>query len=131
MGRLDLRRRMRLAGGGRRAPAAPRPAGGRARAPGPRQHKELPPPWEPFPPDARLVVARVLSADGSGFTEDINRGIQWVVDHGAKVVNLSLGEADQMIVSRFGTPLRPAVEYAWSRGAIPVLASGNYEELHG
>jgi len=82
-------------------------------------------------PDARLVVARVLSADGSGYTEDINRGIQWVVDHGAKVVNLSLGEPDQNIVSRFGTPLRPAVEYAWSRGAIPVLASGNYEDLHG
>jgi subtilisin family serine protease len=82
-------------------------------------------------PDARLVVARVLGADGSGYTEDINRAIQWVVDKGARVVNLSLGEPDLVIVTRLGTPLRPGVEYAWSRGAIPVLASGNYEELSG
>lgn len=82
-------------------------------------------------PDARLVVARVLGSDGSGVTEDINRAIQWVVDKGARVVNLSLGEPDLVIVTRLGTPLRPGVEYAWSRGAIPVLASGNYEELSG
>jgi subtilisin family serine protease len=82
-------------------------------------------------PDARLVIARVLGADGAGVTEDINRAIQWVVDKGARVVNLSLGEPDFVIVSRLGTPLRPGIEYAWSRGAIPVLASGNYEELDG
>lgn len=82
-------------------------------------------------PDARLIVARVLDADGAGVTEDINRAIQWVVDKGARIVNLSLGEPDFVIVSRLGTPLRPGIEYAWSRGAIPVLASGNYEELYG
>ena len=81
-------------------------------------------------PDARLLIARVLGDDGSGVTEDINRGIQWVVDKGAKVVNLSLGEPDLVIVSRLGTPLRPGIEYAWSRGAIPVLASGNYDDLN-
>ncbi len=82
-------------------------------------------------PDARLVIARVLGADGAGVTEDINRAIQWVVDKGARIVNLSLGEPDFVIVSRLGTPLKPGIEYAWSRGAIPVLASGNYEELGG
>ena len=81
-------------------------------------------------PDARLVVARVLGDDGSGITEDINRAIQWVVDKGARVVNLSLGEPDLVIVSRLGTPLRPGIEYAWSRGAIPVLAAGNYDDLN-
>jgi subtilisin family serine protease len=80
-------------------------------------------------PDARLLVARVLGPDGSGVTEDINRAIQWVVDKGARVVNLSLGEPDLVIVSRLGTPLKPGVEYAWSRGAIPVLAAGNYDDL--
>ena len=82
-------------------------------------------------PDARLVVARVLDDDGSGVTEDINRAIQWAVDKGARIVNLSLGEPDLVITSRLGTPLRPGIEYAWSRGAIPVLAAGNYEELGG
>lgn len=78
-------------------------------------------------PDAHLVVAKALGDDGSGTTEDINRGIQWVVDHGARVVNLSLGDPEFELTSRLGTPIQPAIEYAWSRGAIPVLASGNYE----
>lgn len=78
-------------------------------------------------PDAHIVVAKALDDDGTGTTEDINRGIQWVVDHGAKVVNLSLGDPQFEVTSRIGTPLQPAIEYAWSRGAIPVLAAGNYE----
>jgi subtilisin family serine protease len=60
-------------------------------------------------PDARLVIARVLGADGAGVTEDINRAIQWVVDKGARIVNLSLGEPDFVIVSRLGTPLKPGI----------------------
>jgi thermitase len=82
-------------------------------------------------PDAHLIVAKALSDRGSGVTEDINNAIAWVVDHGARVVNLSLGEDDLQLVSRLGTPLRPGIEYAWSRGAIPVLAAGNYEGLSG
>lgn len=82
-------------------------------------------------PDAHLVVAKALGDDGSGDTEDINKAIEWVVDHGARVVNLSLGDADLVLVSRLGTPLRPGIEYAWSRGAIPVLAAGNYDDVSG
>ena len=75
-------------------------------------------------PDAHLLVAKALSADGSGTTEDINAGIHWVVDHGARVVSLSLG-GDFLLDSLFGTSLDEGVQYAWSRGAIPVLAAGN------
>ncbi len=82
-------------------------------------------------PDARLVVAKALGDDGSGDIEDINKAIAWVVDHGARVVNLSLGDPDFSLVARVGTPLRSGIEYAWSRGAIPVLAAGNYERLSG
>jgi subtilisin family serine protease len=77
-------------------------------------------------PDAKLLVAKSLDATGSGRVDDINAGIRWVVDHGAKVVNLSLGDPDFLLTSLVGTPLRPGVEYAWTRGAVPVLASGNY-----
>lgn len=75
-------------------------------------------------PGARLLVAKALDAEGSGTTEDINAGIRWVVDHGAQVVNLSLG-GNFVIDSLFGTSLDEGVRYAWSRGAIPVLAAGN------
>jgi len=77
-------------------------------------------------PDAKLVVAKVLSSNGEGRIEDINAGIRWVVDRGARVVNLSLGDPHFLVTSLLGTPLRTGIEYAWSRGAVPVLASGNY-----
>ncbi|HEX7276372.1 MAG TPA: S8 family serine peptidase, partial [Acidimicrobiales bacterium] len=76
-------------------------------------------------PDAQLVVAKVLDDDGTGEIEDISSGIRWVVDHGARVVSLSLGDP-AAVFSRAGNSLEPAIQYAWSRGAIPVLAAGNY-----
>jgi serine protease len=77
-------------------------------------------------PDARLAVAKVLNSNGEGRVDDINNGIRWVVDNGAKVVNLSLGDPNFQVSSVLGSPLRSGIEYAWSRGAVPVLASGNY-----
>jgi len=77
-------------------------------------------------PDAHLVVAKVLNDQGEGRVDDINSGIHWVVDNGARVVNLSLGDPNPLVSSLLGTPLRNAIEYAWSKGAVPVLASGNY-----
>jgi subtilisin family serine protease len=76
-------------------------------------------------PDAQLVVAKALNAAGSGTAEDINAGIKWVVDHGAKVVNLSLGDPNFVVTSLLGTDMREGIEYAWSKGAVPVVASGN------
>src|SRR5947209_114824 len=76
-------------------------------------------------PDARLLVAKAVDDNGAGSVEDINAGIHWVVDHGARVVNLSLGDPNFLLTSLLGTPLSPGIEYAWSKGAVPVLAAGN------
>jgi thermitase len=76
-------------------------------------------------PDAQLVVAKALNAQGGGTTEDITAGIKWVVDHGAQVVNLSLGDPNFLLTSLLGTSMRTGIEYAWAHGAVPVLASGN------
>jgi len=78
-------------------------------------------------PDARLVVAKVLEVSGVGQAQDINLGIRWAVDHGARVVNISVG--DPTTVAAGGSPLRDGIEYAWSKGAVPVLAAGNYGGL--
>jgi len=77
-------------------------------------------------PDARLAVAKVLDSRGEGRAEDINNGIRWVVDSGAKVVNLSLGDPNFLVSGVLGSPLKTGIEYAWSKGAVPVLASGNF-----
>ncbi|HYH48854.1 MAG TPA: S8 family serine peptidase [Acidimicrobiia bacterium] len=76
-------------------------------------------------PDAELVVAKVADSGGGISIEDANAGIRWVVDQGAKVVNLSLGDLIFVRTATFGTRLSEGIEYAWSKGAVPVIASGN------
>lgn len=77
-------------------------------------------------PAAQFVVAKVLGSDGSGSVDDVNAGIHWVVDHGAQVVNLSLGSDTSILTGIFGdSSLSDGVEYAWSHGSIAVLAAGN------
>ena len=80
-------------------------------------------------PDAELVVAKVFKG-ATAERVDVLAGIKWVVDHGAKVVNLSLGGALFVVTATFGSELSAGVEYAWSHGAVPVVASGN-DDLFG
>jgi len=80
-------------------------------------------------PGANLVVAKVLDSNGSGSTADVEAGIRWVVQHGAKVVNLSLGD-DPVFGQLFSDPnFTATINDAWSAGAIPVVAGGNQEIL--
>jgi subtilisin family serine protease len=74
-------------------------------------------------PDARLLIAQAVGSDGSGSDADVGAAIRWVVDHGASVVNLSLGAEGTRV--GFGPGFSSGVEYAWSHGAVPVVAAGN------
>jgi subtilisin family serine protease len=42
-------------------------------------------------PAANLYVAKVLDANGSGSTSGVMAGVEWAVDQGVNVINLSLG----------------------------------------
>lgn len=75
-------------------------------------------------PDARLLPVRVLDANGEGTVGNVAEGIRRAADAGAAVINLSLG-SDVVLRNVSGSGLREAIEYAWSRGSIPVLAAGN------
>jgi serine protease len=69
-------------------------------------------------PDAKILPVQVLCGDGTGFSSDVASGITWAVDHGAKVVNLSLGgSADASELS--------AVQYADQNNVVVVAAGGN------
>lgn len=78
-------------------------------------------------PNAQLVVAKSLDSNGSGTFADVNAGIMWTVQHGARVVNLSLGDATPLVTGLLGggDSLATGIDYAWSHGAVPVLAAGN------
>lgn len=73
-------------------------------------------------PSAGILPVRVLDSTGSGTGQDIANGIRWAADHGAQVINLSLGN-DVPVVDVTG--LGSAVDYAWNRGVVIVAAAGN------
>jgi serine protease len=68
---------------------------------------------------ARIMPIKVLSGSGSGSVGGIAEGIRWAVDHGAQVINMSLGGPFNSQV------LAKAVKYANERGVVVVCAAGN------
>ncbi len=76
-----------------------------------------------FGGDARLLVVQAGGADGSFTDVDEAAAIVYAVDHGAKIVNLSLGGVETSATER------RAVEYAAAHGVLLVAAAGNeYED---
>lgn len=77
-------------------------------------------------PDAQIMPVRVLDAEGSGSLDDVAAGIRYAADHGADVINLSLGElpiVGQLTV--LNQDIEDAVQHAWDQGSLVVAAAGN------
>ena len=68
---------------------------------------------------ARLMPVKVLNRYGWGTLANVAEGIRYAADHGASVINLSLGGPSPSRV------LQDAVEHAISKGTIVVAAAGN------
>ncbi|HEY6475887.1 MAG TPA: S8 family peptidase, partial [Polyangia bacterium] len=68
---------------------------------------------------ASIMPLKVLSARGSGSLGGIAQAIRWAADHGANVINMSLGGP-----MAAGT-LASAVKYAHGQGVVVVAAAGN------
>jgi subtilisin family serine protease len=66
-----------------------------------------------------IMPVKVLDVSGSGDDTVIAAGIVWATDHGAKVINLSLGGPGT------SPELTSAIGYATGKGAIVVAAAGN------
>ncbi|MBW5422772.1 S8 family serine peptidase, partial [Streptomyces sp. BG9H] len=78
-------------------------------------------------PDVRILDGKVISErEGTGTDSSITAGMQWAVDNGAKVVNMSLGSSD--------TPGTDPMEEAVARlsdKALFVASAGNDGPLEG
>ncbi|NPV80030.1 MAG: S8 family serine peptidase [Firmicutes bacterium] len=69
-----------------------------------------------------MPIRALDSANGGfGYLSDVASAIMWAVDHGAKVLNLSLGGD----ISSEPEEMSQAIDYAVQRGAILIAASGN------
>jgi type VII secretion-associated serine protease mycosin len=67
----------------------------------------------------KIMPVKVLDETGAGTTYSVAQGIIWAADHGAKVINMSLGNyADAQF-------LHDAIRYAFDKDVVLIAASGN------
>jgi thermitase len=74
-------------------------------------------------PGATILPVRVLDADGGGDAATVAKGIDWAIDQGADVINLSLG-SDVPVLGN-DPDFNASIDRALDRGAVVVAASGN------
>jgi subtilisin family serine protease len=67
----------------------------------------------------RLMPVKVLDAGGIGSTTALAQGMVWATDHGARVINVSLGSSTD------DTTVAAAAQYARMHGVLVVAAAGN------
>ena len=70
-------------------------------------------------PGAKIMPIRVLDASGSGSTSAVADGIIYAADHGARVINLSLGGPG------VSPTMETAMQYALSKQVVVFAAAGN------
>lgn len=66
-----------------------------------------------------IMAVKVLDHDALGNSFSIAKGIKWATDNGAKVMNLSLGDAHSSEV------LHDAIKYAYNNDVVIIAATGN------
>lgn len=71
--------------------------------------------------NVKLMPIKVLNKDGVGAATDVAEGIVWAAQHGAQIINLSLGGAtiDQSQI------ITTATDIAVAAGSVVVAAAGN------
>lgn len=70
-------------------------------------------------PSAQIMAVKVLDSNGTGFDSDIVSGIEYAVDNGADIINLSLGS--QVASNAF----KAGIDYAAAHNVLVVAAAGN------
>ena len=77
---------------------------------------------------AKLIIAKIAGPDDTLSSDVEATAIRWVVDHGAQVINLSLGGTRDPLdpsIDSFSAKEAAAIEYAVRHGVVVVAATGN------
>ena len=67
----------------------------------------------------RIMPVKVLGGNGDGFLSDAAYGIAWAAEHGADIINVSLGSPETIPL------LESALQVAEDAGALVVASAGN------
>jgi hypothetical protein len=70
-------------------------------------------------PNARIMPLQALDDSGNGTTLTVAAAVRYAADHGAQVINISLGSSDD------DTYLNAQIDYAIAKGIVVVAAAGN------
>ena len=70
---------------------------------------------------AEIMAIKVLDQNGGGSIADVNGGILYAADNGAKIINLSFS----LTCSNYPHSTQNVVNYAYSKGALIVAGSGD------
>ena len=70
--------------------------------------------------DAVILNGKVLGDDGSGLYSWVANGVVWAADQNVHVINMSLGA-----LQACPSIMQDAINYAWARGVVVVVAAGN------
>ncbi|MBD3920832.1 S8 family serine peptidase [Paenibacillus sp. PR3] len=68
---------------------------------------------------SKIMPLKAMNDGGTGSSLDVIEAIQWATDHGASIINMSLG------FSSYSQAMQDAVNYANSHGVLVVAAAGN------
>jgi thermitase len=74
-------------------------------------------------PNVKIMPLRVLGPDGAGDTDDVIAAIGWAVEHGADVINLSLG-------TKYLASLSSEIDWATYKGVLVVCSAGNTGDMN-
>ena len=74
-------------------------------------------------PDAKIMPIRVSHGDSFGESQALSAGVRYAVDHGADVINISLGTGPD-------TRDRRAISYALEHDVVVVAGTGNTAGKH-
>ncbi len=67
----------------------------------------------------KILPVKIMTNQGTGSTSDLISGIRWAADHGATVINMSVGGFP------YSQGVQDAINYAWNKGVVLVGAAGN------
>lgn len=67
----------------------------------------------------KILPVKIMTREGTGSSSDLAAGIIWAADHGATVINMSVGGFP------YSQYVQDAVTYAWNKGVVLVGAAGN------